>query len=92
MTSNPSLSEKHNVTLIDRKRLNIDGVNDVLDFDGDCINIKTTMGILSVEGNDLKIIEMSKEESVIYIEGTIDGLFYYGMNQSDKKGIFKRKK
>ena len=82
--------KKHNLSLISREKLEIDGVSDILDFDSMCVNIKTTMGVLSIEGNDLKIISMSRESGKIYIEGTVDSLFYYGIASEKKGGLFKR--
>ena len=82
--------KKHYLSLSSRERLEIEGVTDILDFDSLCVNIKTTMGVLSIEGNGLKIISMSRETGKIYIEGSIDSLFYYGIAQEKKGGIFKR--
>ena len=84
-------AKKHSVSMISREKLEIDGVIDVLDFDNSIINIKTTMGILSVEGVNLKIISLSKESGKIYVEGGIDSLFYFGVAEEKKGGFFKRR-
>ncbi|MEE1356681.1 MAG: YabP/YqfC family sporulation protein [Clostridia bacterium] len=91
MNANTPLEQKkHSISLVSREKLEIDGVIDVLDFDSSCVNIKTNMGVLSVEGTGLKIISMSKESEKIYIEGTVDSLFYYGVAEEKKGGLFKR--
>jgi len=87
---NTDESKKHSVSLISREHLDIDGVIDILDFDNSVINIKTTMGILSVEGSGLKIISLSKESGTIHVEGSIDSLFYYGVAEEKRGGFFKR--
>lgn len=81
---------KHTLSLMSREKLEIEGVSDILDFDSMCVNLKTTMGVLSIEGNGLKIISMSRESAKIYIEGTVDSLFYYGISTEKKGGLFKR--
>ncbi len=84
-------SQKHNMSLISRQKLDIEGVIDILEFDNNAINIKTTMGVLSIEGDRLKIVSMSKETGKIFIEGRIDSLFYYDAANERKNGFFKRR-
>lgn len=82
--------KKHSVSMKSREKLDIDGVIDILEFDNNTVNVKTTMGILSVEGDGLKIISMSKESGQIYIEGKVDSLYYYEISNEKKSSIFKR--
>ena len=83
--------DKHSLILTNRNELSIDGVIDVLDFDSTCINIKTCMGIMSVEGTSLKIISMSKEDGKLYVEGNVDSIFYFGVAEEKKGGFFKKR-
>ncbi len=82
---------KHSVSMLSREKLDVEGVIDVLDFDSSCVNIKTNMGVLSVEGADLRIISLSKESAKIYIEGSIDSLFYYGSAEEKRGGFFRKR-
>ena len=82
---------KHSLSMLSREKLDVEGVIDVLDFDSSCVNIKTNMGVLSVEGSDLRIISLSKETGKIYIEGSIDSLFYYGVAEEKRGGIFRKR-
>ena len=82
---------KHSLSMISRGKLDMDGVIDVLDFDSSCVNIKTTMGVLSVEGADLRIISLSKETGKIYIERNVDSLFYYGASEEKRGGLFRKR-
>ena len=82
---------EHNVSMISREKLDINGVIDVLDFDNTCVNIKTCMGVLSVEGTDIKIVSLSKDSGKIYIEGKFDNLFYYNGAEEKRNGIFRRR-
>ncbi len=85
------VDKKHTLSLISREKLDLDGVIDVLDFDPSCVNIKTSMGVLSVEGAELRIISLSKDTGKIYIEGSIDSLFYYGASEEKHGGLFRRR-
>lgn len=86
-----SRDKEHKVLMISREKLDVTGVIDVLDFDINCINIKTNMGVLSVEGSDLKIISFSKDSEAIYVEGKIDNLYYYNVSKERRSGLFGRK-
>ncbi len=91
MNTNPQAEQKkHTVSMISRGKLDIDGVIDIIEFDNNIVNIKTNMGLLSVEGENLRIISMSREGGQIFIEGSIDSLFYYDVSSEKKSSIFKR--
>jgi hypothetical protein len=47
--------------------------------------------VLSVEGADLKIISLSKETGKIYIEGSVDSLYYYGASEERRGGLFRKR-
>jgi hypothetical protein len=49
------------------------------------------MGVLSVEGTDLRIISLSKETGKIYVEGTVDSLYYIGTSEDRRTGLFRKR-
>ena len=79
---------KQNLTLKNRELLVIDGVDDVLLFNDDYLEITSDMGIIAVEGEELKIEGLSKERREITIRGRVSGIFY--KDGRVEKGIFKR--
>lgn len=81
----------HNISLKKRKNIEIDGVLDVLDFDSSCVNLNTEMGLLCIEGEQLKILCMSKDSGKVEIVGKIDGLFYIDKQVRKKNNFFKNK-
>ena len=89
-STNPNELKHHTLQLISRSKLEIDGVLDVIDFDNSTINLTTSMGALQIEGENLKIISLSRENSKIYVEGTVDSLFYYNTSKDTKRKFFKR--
>ncbi|MBQ2863144.1 MAG: YabP/YqfC family sporulation protein [Clostridia bacterium] len=89
--ANTQAHKEHNISMYSREKLDIDGVVDVLDFDTSCVNVMTSMGMLSIEGTDIKIISLSKDTGKIFIEGHIDALFYSDAAEQKKNGFFRRR-
>ena len=68
---------KHSLlTVKDRSRITINGVTNVAGFDQSFVTLDTNEGIISVEGQELKIESLSREGGVIEIIGKIEGVFY----------------
>ena len=78
----------HNLTLENRTSLVINGVNGVLVFDSDYILIELENEKLSVEGMDLKLINLIQDKKEVQISGKINGIFY---QESKKTGLLKKK-
>ena len=77
----------HNIHLTDKKRLVIDRVINVEGFDEEYLSLSTHCGTISVEGHELKIESLTKEDEKIMITGEINGIFY--VEGKNKKGIGK---
>ncbi len=71
--------------LQDRKTLTLDGVENILDFTEEYLNLKTNMGMLSIEGVDLKIESLSKDTGAVLITGCINALYF---KEGDTKKSF----
>ena len=74
-----------NLILENREKLNITGILDVLSFDDQIIIVETTLGLLTIKGEDLKINKLNIETSDLIIEGLINNLAYSGNSDSPKK-------
>ena len=48
-----------NLILENRGKLSVSGVNDVLSFDDQIIIVETTLGLLTIKGEDLKINKLN---------------------------------
>lgn len=66
------------------------GVEDVISFDECSIVLKTVMGIMSVDGAELRIINLNVDSKDIEISGKINGVIYQGA-QAHKSSFFKKK-
>ncbi len=79
---------RQNLVLKNRESLIIDGVDDVLAFTDEYLELTSDMGVISVEGEELKIEGLSKEKREITICGRISGVFY--KEGKNEKGLFRR--
>ena len=72
----------HSVTLCDRKKLSLTGVEDVDCFNEQIVVLKTPLGTLSVSGAGLNISQLSLEDGRVEIDGEVDALEYSGGRKS----------
>ena len=84
----PEAARAHNITLNDRKRLNITGVEDVDCFNEQVVVLKTPLGTLTVTGAGLNMSQLSLEDGRVSLEGEVDAMEYTGGRR--KGGVLKR--
>lgn len=66
----------HRLTLYQRKKLTLTGVTEVLSFEEDSVVLHTAMGTLTVQGENLKLKNLSQEGGQMEVDGTISVLSY----------------
>ena len=66
----------HKVSLDGRSRLSVTGVSDVLSFDEGAVLLRTEMGILTVQGRELRLKTLSPEGGQVTVEGSVNSLIY----------------
>ena len=81
--SAPNPAREHAVTLVDRKRLHLSGVEDVDCFNEQIVVLRTPLGTLTVAGAGLNISQLSLENGRVEIDGEVDAMEYTG---GKKKG------
>ena len=81
-----ALLKSQTITVTNLKTFSMSGVIDIAAFDGDYILLDTSMGNISVEGSDLKIQSLTKENGEILVTGDITGVFVTPIKQ--KKRFF----
>lgn len=79
----------HHVVLEDRKRLAVSGVEDVERFDENTIVLSTTMGAMTISGENLHIEKLSLDGGDLKVEGDIESLVYEE-NGGERGGFFAR--
>lgn len=72
-----------NLILENRKKLSISGVEDVLSFDDQIVILETSLGMLTVKGEDLRINKLSIDTTEVIIEGEMNSFNY--SEKQDKK-------
>ena len=82
---------KQTVIISDKCDLVIDGVQNIISFDDTFVALQTQGGRLNVDGNELKVDSLQKENGKIHITGKIVGVFYStdGAKRSAFSKIFK---
>ena len=76
------------VTIINRKSIEIDGVESIDGFDEGYVALSTNLGKTIVEGENLKVVNLSKENETICVTGKIDSVFF--AEQKPRSDIAKR--
>lgn len=74
----------HQLSLKKREELAVDGVNNVESFDDSEIVLETTLGVLIIRGEGLKVKELNIETGSMAVTGHIDGLEYAGETLGEK--------
>lgn len=75
MTEN-SILLPHKLTLNERKNLTLSGVTEVISFDDEAVVLKTSMGILTVHGQNLQLKNLSLDGGQVAVEGTVAAMIY----------------
>ena len=79
-----------NLYLKNREEIAVDCVENIISFDGNEITLNTSLGTLVIEGDGLKVENLSKSDGRILITGDVLGLYYTSTHEKHNKGVFKR--
>lgn len=80
---------RHQLTLVDREDLNVDGVVSLGSYDEKEIIMETEQGMLIIKGEGLNIKQLNLEQGNIIIEGIVKGMNYED-EQRQRKGLLER--
>lgn len=82
-------AKRQEVKMMNRKVLEISGVNSVESFDSEEFLLDTEAGFLTVRGQNLHIKNLSLEQGLVAIEGVVNSLTYLETNQQkSSKSLF----
>jgi sporulation protein YabP len=73
-----------NIVLENREKLKVSGVQDVLSFDDQMIIVQTTLGLLTIKGENLRVNKLIIDTSDFSVDGNVSNLSY--TNGSEVKG------
>ena len=66
----------HKLTLLQRQKLTMSGVQEVISFDEETVVLHTELGTLTIQGRELKLRTLSLEGGLIEVDGTVSALVY----------------
>lgn len=79
------------LTLENRERLGITGVEKVENFNDESVILATNKGKLSIKGKNMSISKLNVEEGKIFVNGKIDSLLYSENSaEKEKVGLIKK--
>lgn len=79
------------VCLFSRRRMELTGISEVDSFTDEQITVMSELGMIAVEGKNLKIESFNTEHGTLKINGEFDSICYYSKPETDgKKGIFAK--
>lgn len=79
----------HRLTLDNREKLMLTGVEDVARFDEDEIVLTTSAGSLIIKGAELHMEKLSLDGGEVHVSGRVDALTYEE-TRADRSGFFAR--
>ena len=77
----------HKLTLNERKSLTMSGVTEVVSFEETAVVMKTTLGLLTVQGQDLKLKTLSLDGGQVAVDGQICAMVY---EEPRETGLWQR--
>ena len=79
-----------NFTVINRKSIDISGVESLDSFDEYSINLSVKDSVLTVEGENLSITTLDLERGKVLAEGKINGIYYSDSKAPSGNGMFSK--
>lgn len=73
------------ITIKNGKNITLNGVNHIIGFDEKCIILSCDFGKIIVEGMDLKIESLLKENGEISVFGNVKGVYLTDENKTESK-------
>ena len=77
----------HKLTLNERNNLTMTGVTEVVSFEESAVILKTSLGLLTVQGQALKLKTLSLEGGQVAVDGEVSALIY---EQPREAGLWQR--
>ncbi len=84
---NEEITMPHKLVLNCRKELSLTGVTEVVRFDENAVVLKTSMGLLSIHGQNLQLKNLSVDGGQVAVEGMLSAFFY---EEPRKGGTLRR--
>lgn len=81
---------RHTLSLDNRERVSLSGVNDVASFHEQEVLLSTDIGDLAISGEGLHISKLNLEDGQLVLEGLIHAMEYLPDEAQSKGGFFAK--
>ncbi len=81
MNENFDVNKKQNLIIENRTKLTVSAVKEILNFDEQTVVADTSLGELTIKGDNLKVTGFMSETGDLYIEGKICAVGYTTQNK-----------
>ena len=88
---NNGTTVSQNVFMYSRSHVELDGISDVESFTDTCVIAVSSLGSISIDGEELKIESFSTDTGKLVVNGKLDGFCYFG-REASRKRLFGSKK
>lgn len=61
----------HRLTLDERQKLSVSGVEEVVSFDEESVAVRTVKGLLLIRGSGLRVDQLEKTSGELTVSGTV---------------------
>ena len=82
MAENP-MQLPHKLTLNDRRQLAMTGVSEVVNVDESAVVVRTQLGTLVIQGQQLQLKTLSPDGGKVEVEGKICAMYYQQTRSAD---------
>lgn len=82
-------SGDHVVTMRNRKRMDLTSVKSIDRFDQEEFLVRTTQGLLQIQGEELRIVHLDVDKGLLTLEGTVR-LMQYDEEESGTRGLLHK--
>ena len=82
------ITDQQIIKLTDRSKLELNGVESVAEFEENYVTLDTVLGRICIDGENLKIIDLSQESGKILINGKVNEISYQDTKSKRKKSFF----
>lgn len=89
MTNDKAPVWRHQVNLLDREELSVNGVVNLGSYDEKEVVMETQMGMMVVRGEGLSVKQLNLEEGKITVDGEIKGISYEEIRK-ERRGLLER--
>ena len=86
---NATKKTKEILLIEDRMKTELNDVEGILAFDEDYISLMTSSGKLLIEGEDLKVVDLSRDTGHVSIIGRVSAVIYSDDIKKKKRGLFR---